>query len=488
MALEQKHRSALATMQKLIEEQDVATGHAFIIFHKEVDRNKMYLRLIDPATRPRLQSEAWPRLPYEPPEESVLPACMSCCVPGQKKRPPELEARPAPEPDAILWENLQLTDEWESKVERWGYTTLGCVMLFGLLLLAGVKLTSVSFKKTLAENPETAGTSVETGVNLVMAVAVSGTTIVFNTVLKKLIFFITKKEGQDTITQEQASIFSKLSVAFVMNTALVPLVMVTWFSGSDKGDGHLIDQTWFETDGLIQPTFLLLIINWAGDVTKAINPAPIINRRLIARLTFSQAKLDKVFEPPPFDLGLLYSQAVKSVALGLVFGPLYPIAYLLTAVGLLLCWFCTRVGMRYWFRKPPNVDQEMMMELRLRLGNVMGIATAVQCIATYYAMGEGGFDAAGVLLVGAPLVCVLYAAYPLERLPWYGEMFKRAEQIEEPDAGEHPTGAQCHHHAPPQLTIHQHPLIQFLSTRLRAPQASHPANESLAPRRGRRAR
>ena len=76
------------------------------------------------------------------------------------------------------------------------------------------------------------------------------------------------------------------------------------------------------------------------------------------------------------------------------------------------------------------------MELRLRLGNVMGIGTAVQCIATYYAMGDGGFGAAGVLLVGAPLVCVLYAACPLERIPRYGEMFKRAEQIEEPDAGE----------------------------------------------------
>ena len=423
-------------MQTLIDEPDMATGHAFIIFHKEVDRNKMYLLFLDPATRPRLQSEAWPRLPYEPPEKSRLPSCLRCCMPGAKKRPAELEARPAPEPDEILWENLQLSDEWESKVERWGYATLALVMLFGLFLLAGVKLSKVAFKKTLAENPKTAGTAIETGVNLVMAVAVSGTTIVFNTALKMLIFFITKKEGQDTITQEQASIFTKLSVAFVINTALVPLVMAVWFSGSDKGDGHLIDQTWFESDGLIQPTFLLLIINWAGDITKAVNPTPIINRRLIARLTFSQAKLDKVFEPPPFNLGLLYSQAVKTVALGLIFGPLYPIAYLLTAVGLLLCWFCTRVGMRYWFKKPPNVDQEMMMELRLRLGNVMGIGTAVQCIATYYAMGDGGFGAAGVLLVGAPLVCVLYAACPLERIPRYGEMFKRAEQIEEPDAGE----------------------------------------------------
>ena len=105
-------------------------------------------------------------------------------------------------------------------------------------------------------------------------------------------------------------LLSKLSVAFVINTALVPLVMNAWFSSSDRGDGRLIDQTWFEADGLVNTVFILLLANWAGDVVKAVQPAPLINRKVLARFTFSQEKLDKVFEPPEFNLGLLYSQVM----------------------------------------------------------------------------------------------------------------------------------------------------------------------------------
>ena len=361
-----------------------------------------------------------------------------------------------------------------------------------------VKLAAASLKKTMNEDPAIAGSSYETNVNLVrragsnptmrshpecmqcsmhhtssacrapcahrarrmtrarqfMTLAVSGTTVVWNVLLTKVIMFFTNREGQDTITQEQASIFSKLSVAFVVsppepphtstmpsafgaqrttqahcvcvccisgvsrlqvNTMLVPLCIVIYFSASDKGDGHVVDQTWcvdplahaprahahvhprtctlarasshahpracilarahprkrtlarassrvhplmriacarpahrFEADGLVQPVFILCVANWATEALKAVMPAPILQRcvlsrllspssavshlllpaftflgrlspsirYVLSRLVFSQQKLNRTYEPPPFNLGLLYSQAVKTVAFG----------------------------------------------------------------------------------------------------------------------------------------------------------------------------
>ena len=258
---------------------------------------------------------------------------------------------------------------------------------------------------------------------------------------------------------------------------LVPLCIVIYFSASDKGDGHVVDQTWcvdplahaprahahvhprtctlarasshahpracilarahprkrtlarassrvhplmriacarpahrFEADGLVQPVFILCVANWATEALKAVMPAPILQRcvlsrllspssavshlllpaftflgrlspsirYVLSRLVFSQQKLNRTYEPPPFNLGLLYSQAVKTVALGashrariaahsvhsatrarcttqavapccalqvalgLIFGPIYPIAYLLTAIGLLIAWYGTQ--------------------------------------------------------------------------------------------------------------------------------------------------
>ena len=149
--------------------------------------------------------------------DEAVGRCLLGTGKGEGESPPQLEVRAAPEPEEIRWENLQLTDEHEEAVEKKGYTALGIVMLIGLFLLSGVKLSAVSVKETMAEDPEVAGTGTETFVNLAMTCMVSGTTVVFNGILNALIAKITAAEGQDTITEEQASLFSKLSVAFVIN-------------------------------------------------------------------------------------------------------------------------------------------------------------------------------------------------------------------------------------------------------------------------------
>jgi len=229
------------------------------------------------------------------------------------------------------------------------------------------------------------------------------------------------------VTQEQSSIFSKLSVAYVVNTVLVPLLMSVYHSGStpEQGNVHVIDQPWYEEGGVVQSAFVLLVLNWATDIMKAIQPAVLFRRYCITRFAFSQEKLLNVYAPPPFNLGLLYSQTVKTASLGLIFGSIYPMAYAITSAGLLLSWFCTRIGIRLWFQKPPTVDQEMMMELRLRLGNVMGVATVVQWAATWNALGSGGYGASSIVLAGGPLCCIVYALIPLGRF----RMFAKAEQL-----------------------------------------------------------
>lgn len=72
---------------------------------------------------------------------------------------------------------------------------------------------------------------------------------------------------------------------------------------------------------------------------------------------------------------------VKTTALGLVYGALYPPAYLLTALGLTLSYFCTRCGMRYWYARPSDINQEMMMKMRRRIGNVVGLSVFIQVCA-----------------------------------------------------------------------------------------------------------
>lgn len=124
---------------------------------------------------------------------------------------------------------------------------------------------------------------------------------------------------------------------------------------------------------------------------------------MFGRYAFSQKKVDLLWQPAKFDIGIQYAYSLKTTALGLVYGPIYPLAYLITAVGLALTYLCTRVGMRYWYQRPGAVNQNMMMEMRRRLGNVLGLSVAVSCLATARSIGshfEAGLSSGGVYLVG----------------------------------------------------------------------------------------
>ena len=69
---------------------------------------------------------------------------------------------------------------------------------------------------------------------------------------------------------------------------------------------------------------------------------------------------------------------VKLVSLGLIYGPINPLAYMLTSLGLGCGWICTRIGIARWYRRPMNVDQEMLMTLRTFMGLVMLLSLVVK--------------------------------------------------------------------------------------------------------------
>ena len=52
-----------------------------------------------------------------------------------------------------------------------------------------------------------------------------------------------------------------------------------------------------------------------------------------------------------------YASSLKTVGLCLVYAPLWPWAYLLTTIALLFNYGCTKVGVAYWYKKPPMVSE-----------------------------------------------------------------------------------------------------------------------------------
>ena len=201
-----------------------------MVFQREEDRNACGNLFLDPRKEPPTLQCATKVPPMEPRlhVRAFKVLAMTCGVQGlknpcEKKRP--LTVKAAPEPDEVLWENLQLSDHYEEIIVFRGTVLLFVFGLVGFFLLFGAKTASIVVKNVLAYTTDSTGTAPlytkneQTAVNTFMTLIVATVTSVVNEGLRAFVIFLSKKEGQDTLTEEQASVFSKLSVAYVLHRA-----------------------------------------------------------------------------------------------------------------------------------------------------------------------------------------------------------------------------------------------------------------------------
>lgn len=138
------------------------------------------------------------------------------------------------------------------------------------------------------------------------------------------------REGLDTTTEEERSLFSKLSVSLHFNTLIIPILLAFWQSFTNTGSFR-ISQAWYETGGIIDGFAILAISNVAIDGLLQMFPLDMyINRWVLAPFTISQYKLNRLMLPPEMPIAYLHAISFKTISLCLLYSAIYPPAYLLT--------------------------------------------------------------------------------------------------------------------------------------------------------------
>ena len=84
-------------------------------------------------------------------------------------------------------------------------------------------------------------------------------------------------------------------------------------------------------------------------------PKSLFNRYIRSHFITSQHKLNKLWKPPRMPVGRLYANVVKDVSLCIVYGPIFPLAYLLTAVRLALSFWTNLFTITYFFGRPATL-------------------------------------------------------------------------------------------------------------------------------------
>ena len=365
--LEKQHLKAwtdMAAAQRELQEirrvPQRTTGHAFVCFKREARRNE----LLDLFRRPNFLEQPIAFLLRNAIGEEWVAASLLEDLPDLKTaaRPTlpwsGLEAYRAPEPRDILWENL-VTDGSRSQALFRAITRVATAVTVFLGMILCVITQSF---EAVVSNDEAVYTSEQAllprgtnnteyellqsafrtyGAQFASVAIVSGV----NQVLKIVVPQLTKLETHNTHVDFEKAVFGKLALAYVLNTALLPMAVGLLPMG--------ITQAWYEEDGLVSIMMIfpdlppistdlppistdlhrsapistdlryeeggLVSIMMTQMVTAGVGfsffqllqPESLFRRKVLGRSAIGQPSLDRLFAPPKILFAEIHASTIK---------------------------------------------------------------------------------------------------------------------------------------------------------------------------------
>jgi len=323
-------------------------------------------------------------------------AAAAAAVTGSK---PQLKAagfkpvrvQAAPEPSDIEWENLHVKKAYRRRMRLFNVVAVLLVMAFSTMLQLIITLAQAEVARSLnsetAKNIELEGDDADKASSSVEFIAQSASlaaaviTFISNWVLKRVCTLLTKKEKNFTVTGYETGLYMKLASAYAVNTCVVPFLArliqayrsdyftsytrsQDAFFGTSDGEQQpsvVINQDWFESNGFTGYIFISLIgTSLVSELAGMFRPKSLFNRYIRSHFITSQHKLNRLWKPPRMPVGRLYANVVKDVSLCIVYGPIFPLAYLLTAVRLALSFWTNLFTITYFFGRPAALTEKMM--------------------------------------------------------------------------------------------------------------------------------
>ena len=378
-----------ASLAELEHTPHTPTGDVFVIFETQMARNRLLRMWKDSRGRGMWENahDRW----------------------ATKTREVELEAlnvwhestiTVAPEPSAVQWVNL----EFQPNVRRWRtfrtYLATALLITLNAGLIVGVKL---------IKNLEAFG-ELSSELQMLITFGSASLTALTNIALKVVIRALTSAERHQTNDQEEVSLMAKLGAAYAMNTIIIPAAVQSF--------PYLVTQAWYESSGVVAEVISLIIADAAVIFLVAMPAIPIVNRYIRAPLfAKSQLQLSSLWSPHKVSVGWLYASVLKTVGLALIYAPLWPPVYLLSAVACLIHYGCISFALTFWVAAPAQLADQLMHTMRSILAAMILLRSLIELLGATKAQPDQALSfAAAARFALSVLLVTLYAAAPLKRV------------------------------------------------------------------------
>ena len=417
-------------LSSMIQHSDKSTGHAFVIFKEEGMRNEFIKRTRKPTLAQRFVFGFVRCVGVARCEAEGKRLHMAQLVQKLGKHTEDFEhysgqrrrlvftsvasgarcinADVAPEPSDVFWANFEL-----SKCDRISWKLANGMILVFLAATSAAALVAATFYTEAASSShavESDGDEVAVQtVRGMLSLAASFVSVFTNEMFTAVALPLSRKAGPTSRTGFERNIFTMLAFFFLINTSVTPFAVATiesfrtgHMTTSDlmfdpttdvlfdpSGKNRLVYQAWFDSGGVVNNVFFLLLGSIGSFAVSQMMPAKaLLNRYVLARAADSQHRLNELWRPPDMDVGENYAKLLKAVSLAIIYAPLFPPLYLLAAAYLLVSFYASKFGIAHWFARPPHMSDDLNQNMRTWLAFTVALSLVLKrCAMAHFSAG-----------------------------------------------------------------------------------------------------
>ncbi|KAK9808616.1 hypothetical protein WJX72_000561 [[Myrmecia] bisecta] len=322
-----------------------------------------------------------------------------------------IQVHRAPEPTDIWWENSAVRGRlaWKLRCQSAAMTLAivlaGAVIQYALSVAAeNERNRRMNFELMIAGTKENfAQVALNAAKLRAIAIVSSIFVVAMNAAIRIAVRQLTLFERWPTRSDTETWHVIKLSVFYLVNSFLVPVLAVSFSENTE---------TWYSKGGLIEQAFYIQLANAVlPAILDLIGPVALTRAAIFASYARTQRMLDHWERPEEFLLAEHYAAAVKTLGLAMFFMPALPLSFVIACGGLTIQYWSDKYLALRKAEKPSAMSHRMTVAIDM----LIRLLPLVQLILMHQLYFAGHPAISAVFWTGFAL-WLLCALAPLKRI------------------------------------------------------------------------
>ena len=257
-----------------------------------------------------------------------------------------LEVYVAPEPEDVVYENLQYSSL--EKGLRIILTYFLSFLIIGVcfIIILAINNLQIKYMKKSKFNKKV----VKYGLSLL----ITGVIFIINMLFQICLGYLTKIEKQSSMTEYYLSLSIKLTIFTFITSAIVPFISDYYIN--NEGNYNLLVTnmaTCFISNCILTPLFWIFNINY---LIKKIQICYIEKKE---KHNLTQRELNSLYELPDMEIAFKYSYIVRTLLMTFFYMPIFPFSMLISSIGFILGYYLEKYNFTTKYKRPEMLNSKI---------------------------------------------------------------------------------------------------------------------------------